>query len=180
MQAVGAKSGAVTRSRLLTRSDLLCRGLDAIWPNESMISASSCATHVLAGPRSTRSLAEYGAEVLHVSSPAYPDRQIRAELVSIYEISLELRYADPESLQHSVSKLLIIRQLNQDSPHRRTLSLLQYIQAFTKISVTVRHSYGTVLSRSRFPSLGPSLPPSWLQPHVCMAFRIAPLKIQRR
>jgi crotonobetainyl-CoA:carnitine CoA-transferase CaiB-like acyl-CoA transferase len=30
-------------------------------------------THVLAGPRSTRSLAEYGAEVLHVSSPAYPD-----------------------------------------------------------------------------------------------------------
>ncbi len=30
-------------------------------------------THVLAGPRSTRSLAEYGAEVLHVSAPAYPD-----------------------------------------------------------------------------------------------------------
>lgn len=30
-------------------------------------------THVLAGPRSTRSLAEYGVEVLHVSSPAYPD-----------------------------------------------------------------------------------------------------------
>ena len=30
-------------------------------------------THVLAGPRSTRMLAEYGAEVLHITSPAYPD-----------------------------------------------------------------------------------------------------------
>jgi len=30
-------------------------------------------THVLTGPRSTRSLAEYGAEVLHISAPAYPD-----------------------------------------------------------------------------------------------------------
>ena len=26
-------------------------------------------THVLAGPRSARTLAEYGAEVLHISSP---------------------------------------------------------------------------------------------------------------
>jgi len=30
-------------------------------------------THVLAGPRSARTLAEYGADVLHISSPAYPD-----------------------------------------------------------------------------------------------------------
>ena len=30
-------------------------------------------THVLAGPRSARSLAEYGAEVLHISAPDYPD-----------------------------------------------------------------------------------------------------------
>jgi crotonobetainyl-CoA:carnitine CoA-transferase CaiB-like acyl-CoA transferase len=30
-------------------------------------------THVLAGPRSARTLAEYGAEVLHISSPAYAD-----------------------------------------------------------------------------------------------------------
>ena len=30
-------------------------------------------THVLAGPRSTRTLAEYGADVLHVTSPDYPD-----------------------------------------------------------------------------------------------------------
>jgi len=30
-------------------------------------------THVLAGPRSARTLAEYGAEVLHISSPTYPD-----------------------------------------------------------------------------------------------------------
>ena len=30
-------------------------------------------THVLAGPRSARTLAEYGAEVLHISSPSYPD-----------------------------------------------------------------------------------------------------------
>ena len=30
-------------------------------------------THVLAGPRSARSLAEYGADVLHISSPTYPD-----------------------------------------------------------------------------------------------------------
>jgi len=30
-------------------------------------------THVLAGPRSARTLAEYGADVLHITSPAYPD-----------------------------------------------------------------------------------------------------------
>lgn len=30
-------------------------------------------THVLAGPRSARTLAEHGADVLHVSAPAYPD-----------------------------------------------------------------------------------------------------------
>jgi len=30
-------------------------------------------THVLAGPRSTRTLAEYGAQVLHISSPAFRD-----------------------------------------------------------------------------------------------------------
>lgn len=30
-------------------------------------------THVLAGPRSTQTLAEYGADVLHVSSPRHPD-----------------------------------------------------------------------------------------------------------
>ena len=30
-------------------------------------------THVLAGPRSARTLAGYGADVLHISSPAYPD-----------------------------------------------------------------------------------------------------------
>jgi len=30
-------------------------------------------THVLAGPRSARTLAEYGAEVLHISSPSFPD-----------------------------------------------------------------------------------------------------------
>ena len=30
-------------------------------------------THVLAGPRSARTLAEYGADVVHISSPAFPD-----------------------------------------------------------------------------------------------------------
>jgi hypothetical protein len=30
-------------------------------------------THVLAGPRSARTLAEYGAEVMHITSPTYPD-----------------------------------------------------------------------------------------------------------
>ncbi|BEU27497.1 CoA transferase [Paraburkholderia sp. 22B1P] len=30
-------------------------------------------THVLAGPRSTQTLAEFGAEVLHISSPQHPD-----------------------------------------------------------------------------------------------------------
>lgn len=30
-------------------------------------------THVLAGPRSARTLAEYGAQVMHITSPSYPD-----------------------------------------------------------------------------------------------------------
>ncbi|HEY1248438.1 MAG TPA: CoA transferase [Nitrososphaera sp.] len=30
-------------------------------------------THVLAGPRSARTLAEYGADVLHITTPAFPD-----------------------------------------------------------------------------------------------------------
>jgi crotonobetainyl-CoA:carnitine CoA-transferase CaiB-like acyl-CoA transferase len=30
-------------------------------------------THVLAGPRSARTLAEYGADVLHITSPTFPD-----------------------------------------------------------------------------------------------------------
>ncbi len=39
-------------------------------------------THVLAGPRSSRTLAEYGANVLHISSPYHADTQIQNLLVN--------------------------------------------------------------------------------------------------
>lgn len=40
-------------------------------------------THVLAGPRSARSLAQYGAEVLHISSPYHRDTVAQNLLVNI-------------------------------------------------------------------------------------------------
>jgi crotonobetainyl-CoA:carnitine CoA-transferase CaiB-like acyl-CoA transferase len=51
-------------------------------------------THVLCGPRSTRTLAEYGAEVLHISSPSYADTM--AQHLGVdggkYDAYLDLRY----------------------------------------------------------------------------------------
>ncbi len=51
-------------------------------------------THVLAGPRSTRTLAEYGAEVLHISSPFYADSLAQHLGVDVgkYAAYLDLRY----------------------------------------------------------------------------------------
>jgi crotonobetainyl-CoA:carnitine CoA-transferase CaiB-like acyl-CoA transferase len=51
-------------------------------------------THVLAGPRSARTLAEYGAEVLHVSSPWFADTLAQHLGVDAgkYDAYLDLRY----------------------------------------------------------------------------------------
>jgi crotonobetainyl-CoA:carnitine CoA-transferase CaiB-like acyl-CoA transferase len=51
-------------------------------------------THVLCGPRSTRTLAEYGAEVLHISSPSYADTMAQHLGVDAgkYDAYLDLRY----------------------------------------------------------------------------------------
>jgi crotonobetainyl-CoA:carnitine CoA-transferase CaiB-like acyl-CoA transferase len=53
-------------------------------------------THVLAGPRSARTLAEYGAEVLHISSPWYADTLAQHLGVDAgkYDAYLDLRYDD--------------------------------------------------------------------------------------
>jgi crotonobetainyl-CoA:carnitine CoA-transferase CaiB-like acyl-CoA transferase len=50
-------------------------------------------THVLAGPRSARTLAEYGAEVLHISSPWYADTLAQHLGVDVgkYDAYLDLR-----------------------------------------------------------------------------------------
>ena len=51
-------------------------------------------THVLAGPRSARTLAEYGAEVLHISSPWYADTLAQHLGVDVgkYDAFLDLRF----------------------------------------------------------------------------------------
>ena len=51
-------------------------------------------THVLAGPRSARTLAEYGAEVLHISSPWHADTLAQHLGVDIgkYDAFLDLRF----------------------------------------------------------------------------------------
>ncbi|WP_203702495.1 CoA transferase [Asanoa iriomotensis] len=53
-------------------------------------------THVLAGPRSARTLAEYGADVLHISSPWYADTLAQHLGVDAgkYDAYLDLRYDD--------------------------------------------------------------------------------------
>ena len=62
-------------------------------------------THVLAGPRSARTLAEYGAEVLHISSPAYPDSL--AQHLGVDEgkrcAYLDLREADDREKMHRLA-----------------------------------------------------------------------------
>ena len=63
--------------------------------------------------------------------------------IAVYEISLALRHADPESPQECTRKLRILSSLTDCSPRLRTMSLSQYFQAFTRISRIVRHSYGT-------------------------------------
>jgi crotonobetainyl-CoA:carnitine CoA-transferase CaiB-like acyl-CoA transferase len=62
-------------------------------------------THVLAGPRSTRSLAEYGAEVLHVSSPAYPDTLAQHLGVDIGKrcAYLNLRNSEENAIMHRLA-----------------------------------------------------------------------------
>jgi hypothetical protein len=57
-------------------------------------------SHVLAGPRSTRSLAEYGAEVLHVSSPAYPDTLAQHPGV---DIGKRCTYLDPRNSKENAT-----------------------------------------------------------------------------
>lgn len=51
-------------------------------------------THVLAGPRSARTLAEYGADVLHISSPWFADTLAQHLGVDAgkYDAFLDLRY----------------------------------------------------------------------------------------
>ena len=60
-------------------------------------------THVLAGPRSARTLAEYGAEVLHISSPWFADTLAQHLGVDAgkYDAYLDLRYGkDMVTMRH--------------------------------------------------------------------------------
>lgn len=53
-------------------------------------------THVLAGPRSTRSLANYGADVLHISSPYHRDTVAQNLLVNLGKRSAYLLLHEPK------------------------------------------------------------------------------------
>lgn len=54
-------------------------------------------THVLAGPRSMRSLAQYGAEVLHISSPYHRDTISQNLLVNFGKRSAYLLLSEPDA-----------------------------------------------------------------------------------
>ncbi len=56
-------------------------------------------THVLAGPRSARSLAQYGAEVLHISSPYHRDTVAQNLLVNIGKRNAYLLLTESTSLE---------------------------------------------------------------------------------
>ncbi|MBK9619508.1 MAG: CoA transferase [Candidatus Obscuribacter sp.] len=56
-------------------------------------------THVLAGPRSMRSLAQYGAEVLHISSPYHRDTVSQNLLVNMGKRSAYLLLTEAEKLK---------------------------------------------------------------------------------
>jgi len=56
-------------------------------------------THVLAGPRSMRSLAQYGAEVLHISSPYHRDTVSQNLLVNMGKRSAYLLLTEAEKLE---------------------------------------------------------------------------------
>src|SRR5262249_1868751 len=56
-------------------------------------------THVLAGPRSMRSLAQYGAEVLHISSPYHRDTVSQNLLVNMGKQSAYLLLTEADKLQ---------------------------------------------------------------------------------
>lgn len=55
-------------------------------------------THVLAGPRSTRSLAQYGANVLHITSPYNPDTVSQNLLVNMGKRSAYLQLTESRNL----------------------------------------------------------------------------------
>lgn len=55
-------------------------------------------THVLAGPRSARSLAQYGADVLHISSPYHRDTVAQNLLVNIGKRNAYLQLTEDASL----------------------------------------------------------------------------------
>jgi crotonobetainyl-CoA:carnitine CoA-transferase CaiB-like acyl-CoA transferase len=56
-------------------------------------------THVLAGPHSAHTLAEYGANVLHISSPYHQDTTIQNLLVNPGKRSAYLDFANPNAAQ---------------------------------------------------------------------------------
>ncbi len=63
-------------------------------------------THVLAGPRSARTLAEYGADVLHITSPTYPDTFAQHLGVDVGKrcAYLDLRGADDLAQMHALAR----------------------------------------------------------------------------
>lgn len=63
-------------------------------------------THVLAGPRSARTLAEYGADVLHISSPSYPDTLAQHLGVDVGKrcAYLDLRFASDLAQMHELAR----------------------------------------------------------------------------
>lgn len=70
---------------------------DAIFPLQGLRVLDF--THVLAGPRSARTLAEYGAEVLHISSPSYPDTFAQHLVVDVGKTCAYLDLRDSDDLE---------------------------------------------------------------------------------
>ena len=119
-------------------------------------------THVLAGPRSARTLAEYGADVLHVSSPAHADTLAQHLCVNVGKrcTYLDLLAADELQTMHDLaSEADVFTSTYRPTVNRRFRLLPEQLAAQSKrgmvcMSANAYGHYGSWRDRPGFDQNG--------------------------